>query len=54
MDEEVETDLLLEADNGLDLLLDELVVLLNGDLTLAELGTGLSDLLGLLMKKEGQ
>lgn len=47
VDEEVEANLLLEADNGLNLLLDELVVLLLGELALAELGTSLTNLLGL-------
>ena len=48
MDEEVQTDLLLEADNHLDLLLDELFVFLLGDLALGELSTSRADLLGLL------
>ena len=47
VDEEVESDLLLESDNTLNLLLDERVVLLDGDLLLAELGSCESDLLGL-------
>lgn len=48
MDEEVEANLLLETDNGLDLLLDELVILLGGDLALAQLSTSLTDLFSLL------
>lgn len=47
VDEDVEANALLEADDALDLLLDELVVLLLGDLLLAELGTSSADLLGL-------
>lgn len=46
--QQVEADLLLEADNSLDLLLDEFIVLILGDLSLAELSTGLTDFLGLL------
>lgn len=48
MNEEVEANFLLEIDDGLDLLLDELVVLFFGDFLLAELGTSLTDLFGLL------
>jgi hypothetical protein len=48
VDEEIKTNLLLEADNVLDLLLEEVLVLSLGDLTLGELGTSLTDLLSLL------
>ena len=48
MDEQIEADFLLEAHNGLDLVGDEFVVLLSGDVVLGELGTSLTDLLGLL------
>ncbi len=48
VDEEVKAGLLLEANNGLNLLLDELVVFFLGDLLLAELSTSGTDLLGLL------
>ena len=47
---EVKTNLLLETDDGLDLLGDKLIVLLLGEFTLGELGTGLANLLGLLEK----
>lgn len=47
VDEEVESDPLLEGDDSLDLLGDEVVVLGGRDLTLAELGTSNTDLLGL-------
>ncbi len=47
MDEEVEADALLEADDVLNLLLNELLVLGHSDLLLVELGTSLTDLLGL-------
>lgn len=50
VNEDVEANLLLESDDVLDLLLDELVVLLLGNLLLVELGTGGTDLLGLLNK----
>lgn len=53
MDEEVKTALLLEVNNSLDLVLHSLLVLLLGDLTLAELGTGNSDLLGLGERTDG-
>lgn len=48
MDEKVETNALLEADDALDLLLEEIFVLLLSDLTLGELRTSSTDLLGLL------
>ena len=48
MDEEVKTDALLEADDTLDLLLEEVLILLLRDLTLGELGTSSPDFLGLL------
>jgi hypothetical protein len=47
VDKEVESDLLLEVDGVLDLGLHGLFVLLLGDVTLGELGSGDSDLLGL-------
>jgi hypothetical protein len=46
--EEIKTDFLLEFDDAVDLFLDEFFVLLRGELFLAELGTGLADLLCLL------
>jgi hypothetical protein len=48
VDQEVKTDLLLEANDGLNLLLDELLILFLSDLTLAKFGTSLTNLLGLL------
>jgi hypothetical protein len=48
VDEQVEANLLLEPYDALDLLLQEVLVLGLGDLTLGELGAGLTDLLGLL------
>ena len=53
VDEEVKTALLLEVNNSLNLVLHSLLVLLLGDLTLAELGTGNSDLLGLGERTNG-
>ena len=53
VDEKVETDLLLELDGVVDLLLHRLFVLLLGDLTLAELGTGDTDLPGLGERTDG-
>ena len=50
VDEKVEANFLLEADDSLNLLLDEVVVLLLGDLTLAQLGTSLTDLFRLLRR----
>lgn len=47
VDEDIEVELLLDLDDLLDLLLDELLVLLRGDLTLGELVTLDADLLGL-------
>ena len=47
VDEDIEIELLLDLDDLLDLLLDELLVLLRGDLTLGELVTLDADLLGL-------
>lgn len=47
MDEEVDVNLLLELDDGLDLVLDERLVLLGRDVALGVLGTGETDLLGL-------
>jgi hypothetical protein len=48
VDEEVEANLLLEADDTLDLLLEEVFVLSLGDLALGELGASLANLLCLL------
>lgn len=48
MNEEVQPNLLLEADNELYLLFDELVILGIGDLALAKLRASTADLLGLL------
>ena len=48
VDEQIETNLLLEADDALDLLLDEVVVLSLSNLALGELSTSSTDLLGLL------
>lgn len=48
MHKEIKADLLLEADNSFNLLLNEFLVFLLGDLALAELSTGLTDLLSLL------
>lgn len=53
VDEEVKTAFLLEVNDSLDLVLHSLLVLLLGDLTLAELGTGNSDLLGLGERTDG-
>lgn len=53
VDEEVKTALLLEVNDSLNLVLHSLLVLLLGDLTLAELGTGNSDLLGLGERTDG-
>ena len=50
VDEKIETSLLLEADNALNLLLDEVVVLSLSDLPLGELSTSITDLLGLLLQ----
>ena len=47
VDEKIKTDLLLEGNDALDLLLDELLILLLCELTLAQLGTSGTDLLGL-------
>ena len=47
VNEDIESNSLLELDSVVDLGSDELVVLLSGDVTLGEFGTGLSDLLGL-------
>jgi len=44
---EIKTNFLLESKYGLNFLGDELTVLTTGELTLAEFGTGLMDLLGL-------
>ena len=48
MDEKVKSNFFLEANDFLDLLLDELLVLLFGKLTLTKLETRSTDLLGLL------
>jgi hypothetical protein len=50
----VKANSLLEADNGLNLLLDEFLVFFLGDLALAEFRTGLTDFLGLLDKEKSQ
>lgn len=47
MDKDIKVELLLDTDDLLDLLLDEALVLLGGDLTLGELVTLDTDLLGL-------
>ena len=47
VDEEIKSDLLLEGDDALNLLLDEALVLLLGDLVLVQFGTSTTDLLGL-------
>lgn len=52
VDKEIEVDPLLEADNCLNLLLDELLVLSLSDLALSELSTGLTDLFGLLKQRK--
>ena len=49
VDKEVKADLLLEANDALDLLLDEVLILGLSNLALVELGTGVTDFLGLLM-----
>jgi len=49
MNENVKSNLLLEADNELYLLLDEFLILGISDLSLAVLGTSITDLLGLLL-----
>ena len=48
VDKKVETNLLLEPHDRLDLLLDEVIVLSLGNLTLGELSTRGTDFLGLL------
>jgi hypothetical protein len=48
VDEKVKARFFLEADDTLDLLLQEVLVLLLGDLALAKLGTRLTDLFCLL------
>lgn len=48
MYEEIQTNPLLEANNGFDLFLDELFVLRLGELALAELSTSLTNLFSLL------
>lgn len=50
---DVKSDLLLELDDRLDLVLDEGLVLGGGELTLAELGTSDTDLLGLREGSDG-
>ena len=47
VDEEIETDFLLEGNDGLDLLFDEGLVIFFGDLALAQLSTSATNLLGL-------
>lgn len=53
VDEEVKSDLLLEGDDSLDLLLDERVVLLLGEFLLSKLGSSKTDLLGLRERSNG-
>jgi len=53
VDEEIHVDLLLEFDNGLDLVLDERLVLLGRDVTLGVLGTSETNLLGLREGTDG-
>lgn len=53
VDEDVEVKLFLDLDNLGNLLLDELLVLLSGDLTLGELVTLNTDLLGLRERTDG-
>ena len=48
VDKEIQADLLLEADNLFDLLLDELLVLLGGKLAFTKLKTSRANLLRLL------
>lgn len=48
MDQKVKAALLLEFDNKVDFFLDEFIVLVLGKFALAELGTSLANLLGLL------
>lgn len=50
VDEKVKANFLLEADDFLNFLLDELLILLWGKLALAKLETCSTDLLGLLWK----
>ena len=47
VDKEIQTDPLLEGNNAFNLLFDEVLVFLLGDLTLAQFGTSGTDLLGL-------
>ena len=51
VDEKVKASLLMEADDALDLILEEVLVLLLGDLLIAELRARLPDLPGLLQKR---
>ena len=53
VDEEIKADPLLEGNDILDLLFDEALVLILGDLTLAQLGTSGTDLLGLREGSDG-
>jgi hypothetical protein len=48
VDKEIQTDLLLEADDSLDFFLDELLIFRIGDCSLIQLSTGSTDLLRLL------
>lgn len=54
MNEKVKPNLLLETDDFFNLLFDELVILSISDLALAELGTSITDLLGLLLGKSSE
>lgn len=49
VDKEVKADLLLEANNALDFLLDEVLILSLSNLALVELSTSVTNFLGLLM-----
>lgn len=53
VDKDIQTDLLLESDDSLNLLVDELLVLLLGDGTLGELVSVDSDVLGLRERTDG-
>jgi len=50
VDQKIHINLLLEADNKFNFLLDKLLIFVFGDLAFAELSTGLTDLLGLLKR----
>jgi hypothetical protein len=48
VNEEIDSNLLLESNNSFDLLFDEFLVLSFSDFALAKLGTSLADFFGLL------